>query len=150
MLITTRSVMGPLTGPHAQTGNDASSDLLCRIWTLRTTSRGGWPANLTDAEDVVQHAYLRAYRYFDAFHGGNFRLRLLTIVRNCFMTWARKNRSSRLVFNPDTGEMDAGFHQKAAQGLQLLTWRKDGIQYCAVSDLEPDRLATFARLIAGA
>jgi DNA-directed RNA polymerase specialized sigma24 family protein len=29
--------------------------------------------NTTDAEDVVQDAYLRAYRYFDTFQGGNFR-----------------------------------------------------------------------------
>ena len=40
--------------------------------------------NTTDAEDVVQDAYLRAYRYFDAFDGGNFRVWLLTIVRNAF------------------------------------------------------------------
>lgn len=57
--------------------------------------------NTTDAEDVVQDAYLRAYRYFDAFHGGNFRVWLLTIVRNCFMTWVRENRSSRMVFHAD-------------------------------------------------
>ena len=41
--------------------------------------------NTTDAEDVVQDAYLRAYRYFDAFQGGNFRVWLLTIVRNAFV-----------------------------------------------------------------
>ncbi len=58
--------------------------------------------NTTDAEDVVQDAYLRAYRYFDAFHGGNFRVWLLTIVRNAFMTWVKENRSGRMVFVPDT------------------------------------------------
>ena len=58
--------------------------------------------NPTDAEDVVQDAYLRAYRYFDAFQGGNFRVWLLTIVRNAFMTWVKENRSGRVVFVPDT------------------------------------------------
>ncbi len=58
--------------------------------------------NPTDAEDVVQDAYLRAYRYFDAFQGGNFRVWLLTIVRNAFMTWVKENRSGRMVFVPDT------------------------------------------------
>jgi RNA polymerase sigma-70 factor (ECF subfamily) len=58
--------------------------------------------NPTDAEDVVQEAYLRAYRYFDAFQGGNFRVWLLTIVRNAFMTWVKENRSGRMVFVPDT------------------------------------------------
>ena len=62
--------------------------------------------NTTDAEDVVQDAYLRAFRYFDAFQGGNFRVWLLTIVRNAFVTWVKENRSGRMVFLPDspTGE----------------------------------------------
>ena len=41
--------------------------------------------NPSDAEDVVQDAYLRAFRYFDTFQGGNFRVWLLTIVRNAFV-----------------------------------------------------------------
>jgi RNA polymerase sigma-70 factor, ECF subfamily len=57
--------------------------------------------NAADAEDVVQEAYLRAFRYFDAYQGGDFRVWLLTIVRNCFFTWVRENRSNRLVFQPD-------------------------------------------------
>ena len=57
--------------------------------------------NTTDAEDVVQDAYLRAYRYFDAFQGGNFRVWLLTIVRNAFITWVKENRSSRMMFAAD-------------------------------------------------
>jgi RNA polymerase sigma factor (sigma-70 family) len=58
--------------------------------------------NPTDAEDVVQDSYMRAYRYFDAFQGGNFRVWLLTIVRNAFVTWVKENRSNRMVFVPDT------------------------------------------------
>jgi RNA polymerase sigma-70 factor (ECF subfamily) len=56
--------------------------------------------NATDAEDVAQDAYLRAFRYFDAFRGANFRVWLLTIVRNAFLDWVKENRSSRLVFQP--------------------------------------------------
>jgi RNA polymerase sigma factor (sigma-70 family) len=56
--------------------------------------------NTTDAEDVVQDAYLRALRYFDSFGGSNFRVWLLTIVRNSFIDWVKDNRSSRLVFEP--------------------------------------------------
>ena len=58
--------------------------------------------NTADAEDVVQDAYLRAFRYFDTFQGGNFRVWLLTIVRNTFVTWVKENRSGRMVFLPDT------------------------------------------------
>jgi RNA polymerase sigma-70 factor, ECF subfamily len=62
--------------------------------------------NTTDAEDVVQDAYLRAYRYFDSFQGGNFRVWLLIIVRNAFITWAKENRSGRMMFVPDTPVVD--------------------------------------------
>jgi RNA polymerase sigma-70 factor (ECF subfamily) len=44
-----------------------------------------------DAEDVVQEAYLRAWRYRDSFRGGDLRPWLLAIVRNCFMSWKDKN-----------------------------------------------------------
>ncbi len=57
--------------------------------------------NAADAEDVVQEAYLRAFRYFDTFNGGNMRVWLLAIVRNSFATWVRENRSGRLVFGSD-------------------------------------------------
>ncbi len=57
--------------------------------------------NATDAADVVQDAYLRAYRYFDAFQGGDCRVWLLTIVRNAFLTWVKENRTGRMVFLPD-------------------------------------------------
>ena len=54
--------------------------------------------NPADAEDIVQDAYLRGWRYFENFRGGDMRVWLLAIVRNCFLTWMKDNRSSRLVF----------------------------------------------------
>ena len=72
--------------------------------------------NPADAEDVVQEAYLRAYRYFDAWQGGNFRVWLLTIVRNSFFTWARENRSARLVFHPDAPAGDTADTEATAWG----------------------------------
>jgi RNA polymerase sigma-70 factor (ECF subfamily) len=45
-----------------------------------------------DAEDVAQDAILRAYRFFDGFHGGDARAWLLQIVRNTCYTWLDKNR----------------------------------------------------------
>lgn len=45
-----------------------------------------------DAEDVVQESYLRAFRFFDGFHGGDARAWLLTIVRNTCFTWLHQNR----------------------------------------------------------
>ena len=42
--------------------------------------------NEHDAEDAVQEAYLRAFRFFDGFHGGDGRAWLLAIVRNTCRT----------------------------------------------------------------
>ena len=72
--------------------------------------------NSADAEDVVQEAYLRAYRYFDAWRGGNIRVWLLAIVRNSFITWVKENRSSRLVFRSDTPSEETGAIQETAWG----------------------------------
>lgn len=47
----------------------------------------------TDAEDVVQEAYLRALKYFDGFHGGDSRSWMLKIVRNTCFSWLQKNRT---------------------------------------------------------
>lgn len=57
-----------------------------------------------DAEDVVQEACLRAYRFFGSFHGGNARAWLLAIVRNTYYTWLDKNRSQmqNVEFTDDT------------------------------------------------
>jgi RNA polymerase sigma factor (sigma-70 family) len=43
-----------------------------------------------DAQDVVQEAYMRAFKGFHGFHGGNGRAWLLTIVRNTAYTWMNK------------------------------------------------------------
>jgi RNA polymerase sigma-70 factor (ECF subfamily) len=57
--------------------------------------------NRADAEDIVQEAMLRAYKYLDRFSGGAFRPWLLAIVRNTAMTWLKRNRSAKLVLVPD-------------------------------------------------
>jgi RNA polymerase sigma factor (sigma-70 family) len=48
-----------------------------------------------DAEDVVQEAYLRAYKFMESFDGDNGRAWLLAIVRNTFYTWLEKNRTDK-------------------------------------------------------
>jgi len=50
--------------------------------------------NDTDAEDVVQEAYLRALKHFRSFQGGDSRPWLLAIVRNTFYTWLQQNRAA--------------------------------------------------------
>ena len=47
-----------------------------------------------EAQDIVQEAYLRAWRYFSGFRGGDERAWLLTIVRNCCYSWRRGKRGT--------------------------------------------------------
>jgi RNA polymerase sigma-70 factor, ECF subfamily len=49
--------------------------------------------NSDDAEDIVQEACLRAFRYFAGFHGGDARAWLLRIVRNTSYRWLQKTRA---------------------------------------------------------
>ena len=44
---------------------------------------------------------------------------------------------------------DTGFSETERQGFNVVSWRRGGIAYHAVSDLEADQLAAFARLVGG-
>ena len=50
--------------------------------------------NDTDAEDVVQEAYLRAFKHLRSFNGSDGRPWLLAIVRNTFYTWLQQARAA--------------------------------------------------------
>jgi|SRR5579859_1510389 len=51
-------------------------------------------SNDSDAQDIVQESYLRAFKYFGGFGGRESRGWLLRIVRNAFYDWLRKNRGA--------------------------------------------------------
>jgi RNA polymerase sigma-70 factor (ECF subfamily) len=52
--------------------------------------------NEQDAQDVVQEAFLRAFKSFGGFHGSNGAAWLLTIVRNTSYTLLKKNQATDL------------------------------------------------------
>jgi len=52
--------------------------------------------NERDAEDLVQEACLRAFKFLETFRGGNSRAWLLAIVRNTYYSGLKKNRSNAL------------------------------------------------------
>ena len=58
-----------------------------------------------DAEDVVQEAALRAFRFFDSFRGENSRAWFLSIVRNTAFTALKRNR-----MDEETVEFDEELH----------------------------------------
>jgi RNA polymerase sigma-70 factor (ECF subfamily) len=53
--------------------------------------------NDSDAQDVVQEAYLRAFRFFDGYRGGDARAWMLKIVRHTTFTWLARNRPVEIV-----------------------------------------------------
>jgi RNA polymerase sigma-70 factor (ECF subfamily) len=55
--------------------------------------------NDANAEDAVQEAYLRAFKFFGGFHGVDGRSWLLAIVRNTCYTWMQHNRSPELTIS---------------------------------------------------
>jgi RNA polymerase sigma factor (sigma-70 family) len=65
--------------------------------------------NGDDAEDLVQEAYLRAFRSFDTFQGQDGRAWLLAVVRNTCFTWLRKKGGQ------PTLEFDEQMHSAADQ-----------------------------------
>src|ERR1051326_7926618 len=69
--------------------------------------------NEQDAQDVVQEAYLRAFKSFGGFHGSNGRAWLLTIVRNTSYTLLKKNHAVDLT-TPFDDEIHAMGHESAS------------------------------------
>jgi RNA polymerase sigma factor (sigma-70 family) len=61
----------------------------------------------TDADDVVQESFMRAFRFFNGFHGGDSRAWLLKIVRNTCYTWLRKNRPTEIIYELDEDRHEA-------------------------------------------
>ena len=60
-----------------------------------------------NAQDVVQEACLRAFKFLDGFRGGNARSWLLAIVRNTYYSWLEKHRSQALSVTLDEEYLDA-------------------------------------------
>jgi RNA polymerase sigma factor (sigma-70 family) len=52
--------------------------------------------NPHDAEDIVQEAYLRAFKFWGGYEGGDARAWLLKIVRNASYSFLEKNRPAEL------------------------------------------------------
>jgi RNA polymerase sigma-70 factor (ECF subfamily) len=74
----------------------------------------------TAAEDIVQEAYLRAFRAFGEFRGGSSKAWILTIVRNCHLNWrAEQQRRSNveplegLPFTDDLSPEDSSIAERA-------------------------------------
>src|SRR5215831_3526529 len=70
-----------------------------------------------DAQDVAQEASLRAFKYFGSFRGDNPRAWLLSIVRNSFHTWLRKNRPAEKTVEMSDDVLDIEDPSAAIEGV---------------------------------
>ncbi len=77
------------------------------------------------AEDVVQESFLRAFRYFQGFRGGDARPWLMGIVRNAAFTWLRERGviAHAETSDPD-GEMEAKWEAPAQDEPESMLIRK--------------------------
>ena len=92
-----------------------------------------------DAEDVVQEAYLRAFKHFGAFKGGDARPWLLAIVRNTFYTWIQRNRISEAL-TPFDEEKDTHISDAPDPEMLLLKETDKQILRCALRKLPSEFL----------
>ena len=84
--------------------------------------------NDADAADVVQEAYLRAFRYFDSYREGDAKSWVLKIVRRTCYNWLERNRPAELVAletADDFGEPGMPAPAKAGDTEALLMSRSD-------------------------
>ena len=96
--------------------------------------------NTHDAEDVVQEAFMRAFRFFDSFRGEDARTWLLKIVRNTYYTQLRRERAQ-----PGSTEFDEEFHSLAEDDATLPAMgRADANPEAALARMEDLRLVDRA------
>lgn len=54
-----------------------------------------------DAEDLVQEAFLKAFRAFDSYAGGDSNAWLLRTLRNTYLTWLKQRQKQNVIMLKD-------------------------------------------------
>jgi RNA polymerase sigma factor (sigma-70 family) len=93
------------------------------------------------AQDIVQEAFLRAYRSFAGYRGGDSRAWIFTIVRNCHYSWLTdRRRKSRLEIDHhgegDSEEFISNIPSDASFSMRYLA-RSVKYWFCAKSKSSP-------------
>jgi RNA polymerase sigma-70 factor (ECF subfamily) len=89
--------------------------------------------NGDDAEDIVQEAFLKAFKALDSYRGGDARVWMLAIVRNTSMNFLRKRKDTGI----DLDQLDpADRSPNPEQGL-LEESRREQVRR-AIARLEPE------------
>ena len=81
--------------------------------------------NDADAADVVQEAFLRAFRYFDSYRGDDAKSWVLKIVRRTCYSWLERNRPADVVSLEAEEELGGAVATSAIDAEALLESRSD-------------------------
>jgi RNA polymerase sigma-70 factor (ECF subfamily) len=87
-----------------------------------------------DAQDVTQEASLRAFKFFGSFRGENARAWLLTIVRNTFFNWLKKNRPPEIAGQLNDEDLAIEDVPVNAEGIHLRLADVAAVR-CAIAEL---------------
>lgn len=88
----------------------------------------------SDAQDLVQEAFLRAFKFFAGFRGGNSRAWLLRIVRNSFYDWLKQQRREEAAA-PFDEELHGGTDEKQTPDASLLEKADRDLLHKAIANL---------------
>jgi len=128
--------------------------------------------NDQDAEDVVQEASLRAFKYWKGFSGRDCRSWLLAIVRNTFYSWLRQrseqpeltedgeiddvdvrilNPENMLLRNADREMLKAALEDLAVEFREAIVLREmEGLSYKEIADIAAVPIGTIMSRLARA
>lgn len=93
--------------------------------------------NEEDAEDMVQESFLRAFRFFAGFNGGDARAWLLTIVRNTCFTWLHASRPFKYNVGFDENLFPSDPQSSNPEDLMFMKGHGHLVR-CAVEKLPPN------------
>ena len=127
--------------------------------------------NDQDAQDVVQEASLRAFKYWKGFSGRDCRSWLLAIVRNTFYSWVRQrsvqpeltetgefddvddapNPENLLLQNADRDTLKAALDDLPAEFREAIVLREmEGMSYKEIADIASVPIGTVMSRLARA
>jgi RNA polymerase sigma-70 factor (ECF subfamily) len=86
--------------------------------------------NEHDAQDVVQEAYLRAFRFFDSYRGGDGKSWLLEVVRNTCFTFQRREKRNATSVAFDEAAHTPGEQMPNAEDAMVKAGKQSILQGC--------------------
>jgi RNA polymerase sigma factor (sigma-70 family) len=89
--------------------------------------------NDQDAQDVVQESYMRAFRFFDSYRGGDGKSWLLEVVRNTCFTFQRREMSKSMVVVFDEAAHTPSVNQPNAEEALVEAGNRQILQRCIES-----------------